>query len=394
MAIESVDVVRKSQIAGILEQICQTLELTPSQHDLAKSRYDAVGAWLAGSDNALLRSVTIYPQGSVALGTTVRPLARDEHDVDLICLVAGLGVDLAPSALKFSIGERLRKNGHYKDLLEEKPRCWRLNYANEFHLDITPSITNPKCSAGGELVPDKRLKQWKPTNPRGYQRWFEQRALLQPRMRLAKAALAEGIRAELEPFPARMGLKGILRRTVQLGKRHRDIHFEKFDPDLRPISVVITTLAAKSYAHCVATYEYDNELDVLADVLRLMPTFIEERKVQGQTQWFIWNETTAGENFAEKWNSDPSRAEAFFDWHAQATADLDRLAVVEGLDRLTKSLRESFGEAPVSKVMHEVTQRVSNARHAGRLSVIPALGLTGGSGLGATVRSNTFFGRA
>jgi len=151
LAIESVDVLRKSQIAGILEQICQTLELTPSQHDLAKTRYEAVGAWLAGSDNALLKSVTIYPQGSVAIGTTVRPLGRDEHDVDLICYVAGLGVDLAPAALKYSIGERLWTNGHYKDLLEEKPRCWRLNYANEFHLDITPSITNPRCSAGGEI---------------------------------------------------------------------------------------------------------------------------------------------------------------------------------------------------------------------------------------------------
>jgi len=394
MAIESVDVLRKSQIAGILEQICQTLELTTSQHDLAKSRYEGVGAWLAGSDDALLKSISIYPQGSVALGTTVRPLARDEHDVDLICFVAGFGVDLAPAVLKHSIGERLRVNGRYRNLLEEKPRCWRLNYANEFHLDITPSIRNPNCPAGGELVPDKRLKQWKPSNPRGYQRWFEQRASPQPRMRLAKAALAEGVRAELEPFPARMGLKGILRRTVQLGKRHRDIRFEKLNPDLRSISVVITTLAAKSYAHCVATSEYDNEFDILSDVVRLMPMFIEERQVQGQKQWFIWNETTAGENFAEKWNSDPNRAEAFFDWHAQAEADLDRLAVAEGLDRLTKNLRESFGEAPVSKVMHEVTQRVSSARRDGRLAVVPALGLTGSSGLGASVRPNTFFGRS
>lgn len=347
---------------------------------------------MACSENALLKSLTIYPQGSVALGTTVRPLAREEHDVDLICFVAGASVHLAPGALKHSIGERLRTNGRYKDLLEEKPRCWRLNYANEFHLDITPSIRNPHCLAGGELVPDKRLEQWKPSNPRGYQRWFEQRASLAPRLRVAKAALQEGVRAELEPFPARMGLKGILRRTVQLGKRHRDIHFEKLDPDLRPISVVITTLAAKSYAHCVATSEYDNEFDVISDVVRSMPMFIEERKIQGQKQWFIWNETTAGENFAEKWNSHPSRAQAFFDWHAQATADLERLAVVEGVDRLTKSLRESFGDAPVSKVMHEVTRRVSDARHAGRLAVVPGLGLTAATGFGASVRSNTFFG--
>ena len=32
------------------------------------------------------------------------------------------------------------------------PRCWRLSYANEFHMDITPSIPNPNCRFGGELV--------------------------------------------------------------------------------------------------------------------------------------------------------------------------------------------------------------------------------------------------
>jgi len=33
-----------------------------------------------------------------------------------------------------------------------------LNYANEFHMDITPSIMNPECTNGGELVPDKELR--------------------------------------------------------------------------------------------------------------------------------------------------------------------------------------------------------------------------------------------
>jgi Second Messenger Oligonucleotide or Dinucleotide Synthetase domain len=394
MQIELTETIKKSQIVSILERICLALELTSSQHELAKSRYETVGDWLGGSDNALLEAVTIYPQGSVALGTTVRPLTREEHDVDLICSVARLGPDLPPAALKHAIGERLRENGHYEILLEEMPRCWRLNYANEFHLDITPSIKNPSCPAGGELVPDKRLRQWKPSNPRGYQRWFDARARLQPRMRLAKAALAEGERAELQPFPATTGMKGFLRRTVQLAKRHRDIHFAKLDDSLRPISIVITTLAAKSYAHCASALEFDNELDVLREVVRLMPVFIEERQIQGRKQWFIWNETTAGENFAEKWNTDPSRAEAFFEWHARATSELDRMVEITGLDGLTKSLKESFGEAPVSKVMREATEAYSNARREGRLSVVPAVGLSIGTGLGSSVRQNTFFGGA
>lgn len=40
MAVELADVVKKSQIAGILERRCQTLQLTPSQHLLAKTRYE------------------------------------------------------------------------------------------------------------------------------------------------------------------------------------------------------------------------------------------------------------------------------------------------------------------------------------------------------------------
>ncbi len=394
MEVESAEVLKKSEIVGILERICQALELTVSQHELAKSRYEAVGEWLAGSDNALLEAVTIYPQGSVPLGTTVRPLARDEHDVDLICLVASLGVGLPPATLKCAIGERLRENGHYKGLLEEMPRCWRLNYANEFHLDITPSIKNPNCPAGGELVPDKKVKQWKPSNPKGYQRWFEERARLQPRFRLVRAALVEGYRAELQPFPARMGLKGILRRTVQLGKRHRDIHFAKLDPAIRPISIIITTLAAKSYAYCATEFEYDSDLDLLRDVVRFMPVFIEERLVQGRKQWFIWNESTVGENFAEKWNTDPSRAEGFFQWHTHVTSDLNRMADFAGLDELTKSLKESFGEVPVSKAVSATTEAVSDARRAGSLSVAPVVGLSIGTGLGSTVRANTFFGGA
>lgn len=52
--IESADVLKKTGIVGILESICQALELTASQHESAKSRYEAVGDWLSGSDNALL----------------------------------------------------------------------------------------------------------------------------------------------------------------------------------------------------------------------------------------------------------------------------------------------------------------------------------------------------
>jgi hypothetical protein len=385
--------VRKAELLGVLERLCQGLELSDSQFQTAKDRYEAVGAWLAAADNPMLRALAIYLQGSTALSTTVKPISRNEHDVDLVAHVGGISDSTPPSLVKKTIGDRLRANGRYEPILEEMPRCWRLNYANEFHLDITPSIRNRACDLGGELVPDKKLKDWCASNPKGYKGLFEHRASLQPRLRLLEAALEKRLRASIEPYPISRGPKGILRRVVQILKRHRDYHFIDADPALAPISIVITTLASHSYEHCVSNFVFDDEFDLLCAVIRDMPRFIETRVIEGQQQWFIWNETTTGENFAEKWNSDERRARSFFDWHARSLADIERLATVEGLDTLTKSLSESFGSGPANRALEALTKDISSARGVGQLSVAPVVGLrVGQSARGTTVRNNTFFG--
>lgn len=385
-------VARKNQLVGILERLCEALELSATQYETAKKRYEGVGEWLAAADEPLLRTLSIYLQGSTALGTTVKPIGRNEHDVDLVGHVAGGGRP-TPATLKRIIGDRLRENGHYRPLLEEMPRCWRLNYANEFHMDITPSIPNPLCSQGGELVPDKTLREWTPSNPKGYKRLFEHRAALQPRFDLTKSGVLRGdARADIEPYPAAGGFKGILRRAVQIAKRHRDVYFKSVDPLLIPISVIVTTLAARSYEYCVTNFIYDSEFDLLCNVVQHMPDSIETQVISGHRLWFIWNETTRGENFSEKWNRDPRRSEAFFAWHRQALRDLEMLAATEGLDRLTKSLRSAFGQAPVAKAMASLTNDIFDARASGRLGVVPRVGLTIGSPSATPVRSNTFFG--
>jgi hypothetical protein len=393
MYIDQRTVLRKAELVGILEHICEALELTDAQCALAERRYNGVGAWLADAETPLFRALRIYLQGSTALRTTVKPIGQNEHDVDLVCHMPNLGLWLPPASAKKVIGDRLHANERYAPLLEEMPRCWRLNYANEFHMDITPSIPNPACAAGGELVPDKALKEWKASNPQGYKSLFERRASLVPRMRLGKRAIADAMDANVEPYPARMGFKGVLRRSVQLAKRHRDIHFLELDPHLAPLSVIVTTLAARSYEYCVGAFVYDSELDLLCDIIRNMPTFIENRVIGGQPQWFIWNETTSGENFAEKWNADPGRAASFFAWHARALVDVEGLAEVEGLDQLNKRLSESFGRVPVIRAFDAITDQVSSARRAGHLAIAPSIGLSSVSALRSTgVRANTFFG--
>jgi hypothetical protein len=392
MISDRTEILKKAKLAGVLERICQALELSDTQYQLAKDRYEAVGRWLADGSDYLLRDLQIYPQGSVSIGTTVKPLGRNEYDVDLVSFAPELTPDLPPALLKAVIGARLRANGFYAPILIEKQRCWRLDYANEFHLDITPSIRNPDCQRGGELVPDKEMRDWKATNPRGYRARFVQRAALQPRGRITESVVIKGQRGDIEPYPPQLALKGLLCRCVQIEKRHRDVYFERNDPALTPISVIVTTLTAQSYEHCVAAYEYETEFDLVCDVARHMVDFVSQIYVDGRLQWMIPNETTHGENFAEKWNRQPALAEAFFSWHGHLVADLDSMASLAGLDRLTKSLESSFGPTPVAKALRSWTDEVSTARAAERLWVAPSVGVTVAAGVGTRVRPNTNFG--
>jgi hypothetical protein len=211
-------------------------------------------------------------------------------------------------------------------------------------------------------------------------------------IRLRKHVTIDSAQASVEPYPDAGGFKGILRRSVQIAKRHRDITFVD-EPDIAPLSVIITTLASRSYEWCVTNREYDNELELLFDVIRHMPDTIEIRHVEGRVQWLIWNETTAGENFAEKWNRRPERAEAFYAWHERFCSDLAQLEAVSGLDRLGELLKGLFGLRPATAAIDSLTERFSNARRAGNLHAAPAVGLSVGAAPASTsVPANTFYG--
>jgi hypothetical protein len=243
-------------------------------------------------------------------------------------------------------------------------------------------------------VPDKELRNWSASNPKGYKALFLGRAKLIPQMRLMKGRIAaDSAGSHVEPYPKQVGFKGILPRTVQLAKRHRDIHFQNLDPCLAPISVIITTLTSRSYEFCVRNRIYDSELDLLCDVIRCMPFFIQIDDSTGRRRWFIWNETTDNENFAEKWNADPRRAQAFYSWHGQLLADLESLTRIEGLDMLAKQLGGAFGRDPAAQALDGMTESVSTARRTNRLVAAPALGLSVSAlSVSTPVRANTFFG--
>lgn len=379
--------IKKQEIVHLLDALGQQIEITEAQYEEARTRYEAVGSWLSQSTSPYLHHSQIYPQGSVALGTAIKPSITAEFDVDLVCLLPLLDYQLDAKFVKALIGDRLKEHSSYKEMLIEKRRCWRINYANKFHLDITPSINNPHCYQGGELVPDKELSKWKPTNPRGYIRKFDQYAAMKPTFSLIHKDAVEA-RAAVAPLPEQTMSKPILKRIVQLLKRHRDKKFMNTpQSNLAPISIIITTLAGRSYAKGVGQV-YADAFDFITAVIRNMPTFIHG----GAGQYVIENETTMGENFAEKWNSDERLAKAFYEWHADVLSAVESLLQTDGIDRITEGLSNKFG---VSKenILSSIIAPIGKARSDGLLAVSPVVGIINTPALGSMpVRNNKFYG--
>ena len=128
------------------------------------------------------------------------------------------------------------------------------------------------------------------------------------------------------------------------------------------------------------------------EAVRGMPNFIQVMYVAGQKIYVIPNETTAGENFAEKWNEDPRRAQAFYDWHENLVETLEDFVRAEGEDEVSVRLSEAFGGSVVEPVFAEVNRAVNAARAARTLGILGTTGLST-SVRAAPVRGNTFYGR-
>src|SRR2546429_9081366 len=74
----------REQLDALLLEVCDGLQLRPSRHELAVERYGTVNEILekAGSPFRFLRP-RIFPQGSMALGTTCKPV-EGPHDLDFV----------------------------------------------------------------------------------------------------------------------------------------------------------------------------------------------------------------------------------------------------------------------------------------------------------------------
>ena len=381
-----------TQLSEILEFVCKALDIREELYQDAKQSADDLSEWLSADHIRRFQSdAQIYHQGSMRLGTSVRPVREgDEYDVDLVYRREIRKESTTQEQLKHDLGDQLHEyvrhvaqSGEAPPTLKEGLRCWTLKYDGRFHLDILPSLPDDEAAihnlrdvADGIIITDKDLREWQHSNPKGFANWFNEKqgALIHER----QEAIAREANVDVESVPSER-VPTPLRRAVQILKRHRDIQYQGSLDD-KPASIVITTLAAQAYR-----YEED-DLSALMAIVPGMRNHIEKR---GGIYW-VENPINPGENFADRWERKPQRAARFFEWLGKVESDLRAVTQQKGLQKIGASLGSALGEDIVHRALEEYGSTIDNRHQEGRLRMAPKTGLLGAAG--TVVKRNTWYG--
>lgn len=281
----------------LLARIAQSLQLDEGRKARMESAYRSVSNIL-NNDQGFFKNidVDVYPQGSVASGTTTKPLINFEFDLDIVVHIKSSYNNYTPNQIYNELVKVLENDERYKNRIIKKKRCVRLKYADDFHMDIMPGCIKFVIGDNNIKVPDRELKNWVDSNPKGFVEWFLNKAKT-----INKPSLLEeykehliNLRAEVQDLPSDdFYSKTPLQRAVQLIKRFRDIFFEK-DDTYGTSSIVLTTLTGEFYAGENTIYEtIDNILTkVISDY---------SNALFGGRRFKVLNPTNPNEDFTDKW---------------------------------------------------------------------------------------------
>lgn len=372
-----------------VEKLAEELAVPQDRFDQAERRYKDLGEFLH-RDESKVRDFDpdVYIQGSFALGTPIKPASKDEdYDLDIVVAFQALSKKLICQAdLRRLLKDELkayRKARGIQNAVGESRRCCTLVYADgaQFHMDVLPAVPNEEnmrvvlssyradeaLADGAIAITDSEeiatyhviTDDWPGSNPRGFAAWFKSRQLEQLNERRRAFLDGQGkVTASVEDVPV-FRVRTPLQSAIMILKRHRDEWFaEQDDPDLKVISVILTTLSTHAYTGEVRVS------DAIKKILSDMHLAIEDR----HGVYWIANPTDPSENFADRWETHPRRGEAFFEWlevarrHFGAVQGFSDASTV--LNELSRSLGDPIVEAARSRVSMSTGSRAASVAPA------------------------------
>lgn len=377
----------------VIDELAKAAAIPKSSRRKAEARYKDLGEWFCRDDaHCAGHDPHIRAQGSFRLGTVVR---AEEYDLDFGCRLRE-GVTKRSHTqeqlkhLVLADLEAYRQARGIQHEVEEKGRCWRLKYQDEvaFHMDgvpsipegqdrrknleasmtgggIDPRIVGAVAEHAGAITDNKRWnyrvvdQDWMVSNAEGYALWFESRVRLFSRVAEDRTMAAKAGTVDALPLS---DWDSPLQQAVQVLKCHRNRMFEDA-PDRKPISIILTTLAARAYEG------EDTVASAIGGILTRMGHEVADEKPR------VPNPVNPVEDFADKWDNPAHREleleKNFRLWLDQARADFRALSASRdpafiaenaqrklGLRLEEKTLTKRFGAAGVAAVTRPVEEQV------------------------------------
>lgn len=393
----------------LVDAIGKRLDPTQKQLDALQSAYTSTAVFLQQWPDFKDLLTQIHPHGSRELGTLVRPLddSREGFDIDLVArlhefAMRKYGGDNGAALLLNHLYVALERYATIHGLKVTRwERCVTLEYAGGMCADIAPVIDEPLIAVPfGDThgrIPDRKLRLYDGTNPRGYVRLFNQIAAIKPvftqRVAFAKA-LDSATRAEIAPLsnPDEV-FDRVLCRLIQLLKLSRNVSFGKANAegDVAPSSTFINSLAAEAYA-VEAPQAHESPLELLLDILQAMRYgFQRTPRADGSEYWYLRNPTAPSDNLAASMNT-PQRQAAFDWWQARVAEQiaeiLDAIEGYAGMDVIIEKVRAAFGPRAAAALQQDQAESRANQRELGKVALVTATAVP----QVVHSRSHTFFG--
>lgn len=352
----------------ILKMVVGEINLTEATKQKVKQRYESIVRFLTRPESRLSEySLYVFPQGSFLYKTAIKPVGqKEEYDLDFCCCMQeGLSMDsISQEELKGMLGDELKEYCRVNNFVHpivEKKRCWQMKYHDgmRFHVDVLPCLPAVRDQwllksamyaeryEEGDLVESAASKQrwadaailitdttspnyklqsppWHVSNPEGCAMWFRAKAAQERVTEIVNAA-----DAEVKDLSTTNN-NSVLNSVVKLLKRHRDVMFAS-NHDKKPISIIISTLAA---------HAYQGESSIVEALLKMLPRMFDTLQNQN---FVVCNPVTPEENFTDKWTKNPELKSAFVSWLIMARTDFERVLVGELDTEKLKKLETILG---------------------------------------------------
>lgn len=366
--------------------IIEKLDISPSMYKNATDKYNSIANYL----NSHGLNADIYPQGSFALGTVIRPYSEDRerrYDLDFVCQVSSLRKDISAKELRETVEDVLKSGDLYGGKLHISDECITIEYADinnvGFSIDIVPAIDErpdvkevlKRISERPELIETSiripkysngEKYKWLTNNPKGYKQWFLE--INAPFESCSGEFFCEHYymsnRCEfnsVEEIPEDLH-RSSLQRVIQILKYHRDVYFSHITNGavVKPISAIVNTIVTGIAANVRPDISIFELLRYVLEELSLYEGILNDRNLfrrnnplrqiiqRNENGWIIQNPANPGDNLANEWNENKSIPIYFFKWIKACNTQL-LLSMDLPDEEFRSNIENAFGQFVVQK---------------------------------------------